>query len=184
MHWCNMVVYLNLMCPPSKLVSFGANGVIMFQGAKTRVIKQLKDKTCSYLVMSSLYSPQNKPCCTNLVLVIPNIQNWSFATICLYLLFTKLETLFGNMQFGRLFQHKTQKILTNVNTQWILMLSSSNWMVSKYRSLVVGMFEKQVTSCHAKVNLEFLLDIEFFLGLTCTLLLLEYVWNIYNFAQS
>jgi hypothetical protein len=32
--------------------------------------------------------------------------------------------------------------------------------------------------------LEFLLDIEFFLGLTCTLLLLEYVWNIYNFAQS
>jgi hypothetical protein len=121
---------------------------------------------------------------TNLVLVISNIQNWSFATICLYLLFTKLETLFGDMQLGGLFQHKTQKILKNVNTQWILMLSSNNWTVSKYRSLVVGMFEKQVTSSHAKANLEFLLDIELFLGFTCTLLLLQYVWNIYKFVQS
>lgn len=40
---------------PSKLVSFGANGVIMFQGTKTRVTKQLKDKTCFSLVRSSLY---------------------------------------------------------------------------------------------------------------------------------
>jgi hypothetical protein len=79
------------------------------------------------------------------------------------------------MQLGGLLEHKTQRILKNVNTQWILMLSSSNWMVSKYRSLVVGIFEKQVTSSHAKANLEFLLNIEFFVGLTCTLLLLEYV---------
>ncbi len=84
---------------------------------------------------------------------------------------------------GGLLEHKTKKILKNVNTQWILMLSSSNWMVSKYRSLVVGMFEKQVTSSHVKANLEFLLNIELFLGLTCTLLL-EDVRNLYKFAQS
>jgi hypothetical protein len=48
-------------------------------------------------------------------------------------------------------------------------------MVSKYKSLVVGMFEKQITSSHVKANLEFLLDIELFLALTCTLLLLENV---------
>jgi hypothetical protein len=49
---------------------------------------------------------------------------------------------------------------------------------------VVGIFEEEATTSHAKASLEFLCDIELFLGITCILLLLACMKNICKFTLS
>ncbi len=52
------------------------------------------------LFLLKVHCPLNKYCCANLVQIIIGFQNWIFAIICSYLLFTKLQTSFGEMQLA------------------------------------------------------------------------------------
>jgi len=76
------------------------------KGTLRRVIVLLKEKCVPFLL--KVHCPSNKHCCANLVQIIIGFKNWIFDIICLYLLFTKLQTSFGEMQLAGI--PKTQSL--------------------------------------------------------------------------
>lgn len=77
------------------------------KGTLTRVIVLFKEKHVFFWL--KVHCPLNKYCCANLVQIIIGFQNWIFAIIYYskiylysYLLFTKLQTSFGEMQLARI----------------------------------------------------------------------------------
>jgi len=47
------------------------------------------------------------------------------------------------------------------------MFSLAKWILTKYKTVVIQMFDEQASHDIAKTNLELLCDVEMFLGLTC-----------------
>ncbi len=91
--------------------------------------------------------------------------------------------VFGENRLVEFMEHKAFKILCNVETQWIFMLSIDKWTLCKYKSHDVHMFEEQATNVNDKSKLEILCDIETFIGLTYILPMLEHVQFLFKFVQ-
>lgn len=92
--------------------------------------------------------------------------------------------VFGENRLVEIMEHKAFKILCNVKTQWIFMLSIDKWILPKYKSHVVHMFEKQTTNFNDKSKLEILCGIETFIGFTYILPMLEHVQFLFKFVQA
>ncbi len=58
------------------------------------------------------------------------------------------------------------------------MLYPTKKKFTEYKSMVVSMFEDQVTNIVANANLDMLCGVETFLGLACIILLLKCVQNL------
>jgi hypothetical protein len=81
-------------------------------------------------------------------------------------------------------QKKGNKVLLNVKTKWISMLSLAKRVMAKYKTLLVKMALDSLTYQQAKLNYENLCDLQVLLGLACILPLLEFVHSLIKFAQT
>ncbi len=61
-------------------------------------------------------------------------------------------------------EQKASKILGNVKTRWISMLSLTKWILIEYKTIVILMFDEQASHDIVKAHLELLYDVEVFLG--------------------
>jgi hypothetical protein len=80
-------------------------------------------------------------------------------------------------------QTKGNKILQNVKTKWIFMLSLAKGEMEKYKILLVKMALGSLTNQQAKLNYENLCDIQVLLRLAYILPLLEFVHTFIKFVQ-
>jgi hypothetical protein len=72
-----------------------------------------------------------------------------------------------SLERSRLSEFKEQKvfkILCNVKTCWISMLSPTKKIFAKYKSLIVHMFDEQTANTSTKKNLDLLCNVMIFLG--------------------
>jgi predicted RNA-binding protein YlxR (DUF448 family) len=79
---------------------------------------------------------------------------------------------------------KGNKILWNVKTCWISMLSPCKWVVAKYKTLIAKMLDDQIENETIRSNLQKLLNLEFIIALHCILPLLELVHTLIKYAQG
>jgi hypothetical protein len=89
-------------------------------------------------------------------------------------------------KLAELLESKGRKILQNVKTRWISMLSPLKRVLSEYRILLVKMYSYQFikpTIPATKVNYELMVDIECLLTLAAVLPLLEVVKGLVVFVQ-
>jgi len=70
-------------------------------------------------------------------------------------------------KFTKFLEHKLLKIFHNVKTDWISIIFHTKQILTKYKTLVIQMFQEQVSNQFAKANLELLCNIEILLGLAC-----------------
>jgi len=88
-------------------------------------------------------------------------------------------------KLAELLQCKGNKILKNIKTQRISMLSSSEAMLNEYWTLVVKMVENNVNIIIVKTNNhEFLCNVKTLLGLTCVFLVLKLMQELSTFEQG
>ncbi len=64
------------------------------------------------------------------------------------------------------------------------MLSFAKQILTKYKTVVIQMFNEQASHDITKSNLELFCDVEMFLGLTCIIPMLELVQGLSKFAQN
>jgi hypothetical protein len=76
------------------------------------------------------------------------------------------------------------KILHNVKTRWISMLSPTKRIFVEYKSLILHMFDEQIANTWAKTNLDLLCNVEIFLDLICILPLFECMQSLSKFVQA
>jgi hypothetical protein len=69
--------------------------------------------------------------------------------------------LLDRCNLAKFLEYKALKILHNVMTRWIPMLFLAKWILTKYKILVIQMFQEQVSNESTKAKLELLCDIEF-----------------------
>jgi len=79
---------------------------------------------------------------------------------------------------------KGNKIIWNVKTRWISMLSPTKRVMVEYKTLLMKITLDNPTNQQAMLNYEHLCDIHILLGLACILPLLESVHALIKFAQS
>jgi hypothetical protein len=79
---------------------------------------------------------------------------------------------------------KGNKILWNVKTRWISMLSPAKRVMAEYKILLVKMTLDNPTNQQGMLNYEHLCDIHILLRLACILPLLESMHVLIKFAQS
>jgi len=68
-----------------------------------------------------------------------------------------------------LMKTKGSKILWNVKTRWINMLSTKKWVMSMYMPLVTKMVENNPSLMATRVNFELLCDVKLLISLSCLL---------------
>jgi hypothetical protein len=87
--------------------------------------------------------------------------------------------------FIKWLETKGLKLLRNVKTRWISMLSFTKWVfVDIYKTLTMRMNDDLNIVATTKTNLVYLFDIELVMGLTYILPMLEVVHVLIKFAQS
>jgi hypothetical protein len=118
-----------------KLMTFGANGVSIFQGVKSRVTKQISDGWAPHSMGEHCMAHQ-----TNLMIqtlshlsmvnriegLLSTLYNYFCKSPKRYLEFSKLT---------KVMETKGAKILKDVKTQWISMLSLVKHDMAKYKTL-------------------------------------------------
>jgi hypothetical protein len=78
---------------------------------------------------------------------------------------------------------KGNKILWNIKTRWIYMISLAKRVLFKYRTLFMKMALDAPIIPFAKSNLSLLIDVEFLLGLNVMMLMLKVVHSLIKFAK-
>jgi hypothetical protein len=78
---------------------------------------------------------------------------------------------------------KGLKLLRNMKTRWISMLSPTKWVMAKYKTLLMKMALDMDANSQATTNFEHLVDLDMLLSLFCILLFLEFVHNLIKFFQ-
>jgi hypothetical protein len=82
----------------------------------------------------------------------------------------------------KILESKGLKLLRNIKTCWISMLSPLEWLLVKYKSMVVKMHMDAPKSKSAWDNLDLLCDLELVLGLPCILPMLEVVHTLIKYV--
>jgi len=127
--------------------------------------------------------------CTNLVV----------ATLSSLKLVSKVESLLVGMynyfihnpkqhldfyKLAKILESKGNKLLKNIKTRWISMLSPCKNFFVEYKLLVVKMVEDNDHIENAKSNYKLLSNVEMFLKLAWVLLYLETMQGLFKFAQG
>jgi hypothetical protein len=86
-------------------------------------------------------------------------------------------------KFVKTLETKGLKLLRNVKTHWISMLSLLKCVLARYKSLVVKMHYDCVKSKYVHDNFELLCDLDLILGLPCVMPILEVVHSLIKYAQ-
>jgi hypothetical protein len=86
--------------------------------------------------------------------------------------------------FAKLLETKGLKLICNVKTRWISMLSLAKRILAEYKTLVVKMHDDLHIVATTKTNLQYLCDIEVVMGLACIMLLLESIHVLIKFVQA
>jgi hypothetical protein len=179
-----------------RMVSFGADGVSVFQGSRTGVTTQLKEHDAPFMI--GVHCMVHR---TNLAVEplsnLPMVEK--LETLCqgLYNYFTMSSK--KHLEFQKLadiVETEGLRMCKNVKTRWISLLEPLRRVLSEYKTLVVKMCEdlvvkepaltpKQQTSKEfARRNLDMLCDISTLLALPCLMPLLDCVNSLMKFAQS
>jgi hypothetical protein len=85
---------------------------------------------------------------------------------------------------AELLECKHNKIIKNIKTHYISMLTPSKRILSEYKALVVKMVKDNVIVDTTKTNYELLSDVETLMGFFCIILSLELVHGLSKFAQN
>ena len=166
------------------LITFGADGVSTFQGAKTGVTVQLVTKHAPFMVGVHCMAHR-----TNLAVqtlsefeVVRHVED-VLAALYSYFSSSPKRTL----EFQKLaacLESKGNKILRNVKTRWISMLGPAKRLLEEYKPLVMKMAVDAPKEAAAKKNLSMLLDWQNMLTLPCLMPMLHSVNSLIKFAQS
>jgi hypothetical protein len=92
-----------------------------------------------------------------------------FAAIILFFFFHSPKKHIEFLKLTDLMKTKGSKILWNVKTRWISMLSTTKWVMSMYMPLVAKMAENNPSLMAARVNFELLCDVNLLISLSCLL---------------
>jgi hypothetical protein len=123
----------------SKLVCFGADGVSTFQGAKTGVTTQIREKWGPFSLGAN--------CCSHRVnLVVENLSKYRMVSRLerlfqsMYLYFCRSNKCHAQLQkLPDFMETKGNKMLRIIETCWISMRSPRKRIMSEYTSLMVKM---------------------------------------------
>jgi hypothetical protein len=89
--------------------------------------------------------------------------------------FHSLKKFLEFQKLANLINTKNNKLLRNVKTYWISMLSPTKWIYVKYRFIIVKMYSENSKSDKALRNLDAMCDVKLILGLLSILPLFECV---------
>jgi hypothetical protein len=78
---------------------------------------------------------------------------------------------------------KGPKLLRNVKTKWISMLSLTKWVIAKNKTLLMKMAINMYANSQATTKFEHLVDLDMLLSLFYILPFLEFVHNLLKFSQ-
>ncbi len=152
----------------TKLICFGRDNVNVFQGTKFGVTKHIhNDYELESIRMHYMAHWVNMVVQTLLIFpLVKNIENSFIQTLHVYFAHSPKR----HLEFAKLveiMETKGNKILHNVKTKWISMLSLAKRMMVEYKTLVVKMVMDQNTNQQSKFNYEHLCELQILLGLTC-----------------
>jgi len=160
-----MVVFFNVDFV-AKLISFGVDGVNVFQGVHSGVICQMQDNYSPHLegihcmahrtnmVVQTLFQI---PIVKSIKDLLQSLYSFFFHSLKMYIEFFKLEELM---------KEKRKKILWNVETCWINMLSPTKKVMAVYTPLLAKMGKDTPSIMFAKMNFEFFCDINLLISLS------------------
>lgn len=176
----------------NKLLSFGSDGVNTFQGCKTGVATQIRDKWAPFSL--------GVKCCGHRInLCVETLSNFPFVSRLesflqsLYAYFCRSNKRHVELQkLATLLETKGNKVLRNNTTRWISMRSPARRALEEYKTLVVKMGmdmtpspgDKEKCPAAATENFDSLVDIELLLSLACFQHLLTIVHCLIKFAQT
>jgi hypothetical protein len=125
-----------------KLVNIGCNGSSMFQGHKTGVTHQFEKKVVPLVIRVHYFAHK-----TNVVVIILAdflfVHQLEFLLQSFYAFFRHNLKKFAKFQkLVDLLQTKGNKLLGNVKTHWISMLSPAKWVNLEFFPLIVKMHVK------------------------------------------
>jgi hypothetical protein len=84
----------------------------------------------------------------------------------------------------KLLETKGLKLLPNVKTKWISMLSFANQILAEYKTLMFKMNDDLNIVVLTSINLKYLYGIKVVMGLTCIMLMLEVIHALIKFVQG
>jgi hypothetical protein len=168
----------------AKFVSFGADGVSVFQGVRTRVTVQLKEKHAPFVYGMHYMSHR-----TNLIVQtlsqVPLVMRIEELLQSLYSFFSHSPKRNQELaDLANIVETAGQRILRNVKTRWISCLEPVKRLMSEYKALVLKMHLDSSSLATAKANLNLLSEIELLLGLACILPMLEALNYLIKFSQQ
>jgi hypothetical protein len=168
----------------AKFVSFGADGVSVFQGVRTRVTVQLKEKHAPFVYGMHYMSHR-----TNLIVQtlsqVPLVMRIEELLQSLYSFFSHSPKRNQELaDLANIVETAGQRILRNVKTRWISCLEPVKRLMSEYKALVLKMHLDSSSLATAKANLNLLSEIELLLGLACILPMLEALNYLIKFFQQ
>ena len=170
-----------------RFMAFGADGASVLQRKKNCVTNELQVSHTPHMQGMHCVAHRSNlavQCLSDLEMVA-RIETLLAA---LHKYFSKFPKYHLELQkLAELLESMGIKILQNIKTRWISMLSSLKRVLSEYRILLVKMYFDHFvkpTIPTAKVNYELMVDIKSLLTLTTVLPLLEAVKALVVFAQS
>ncbi len=157
---------------------FGVDGVITFQGFRSRVIVQIQHQYAPFVIgvhcIPHDTNPFNLPlnsCIKNLLQCLYGYFNHSPKK---HLEFTKLVEIM---------EIEGNKILWNIKTRWISMINLVKCGLFKYCILLMKMALDALIVPFAKSNLFLLTNVGTLLGLNTMMLMLQVIHSLIKFAQ-
>jgi hypothetical protein len=162
----------------AKFVSFGGNGVSVFQGVRTGVTIQLKEKHAPFVYGMHCMSHR-----TNLAVQtlsqVPLVMRIEELLLSLYSFFSHSRKKNQDLaDLANIMETAGQRIMRNVKTRWISCLEPVK------RLIVLKMHLDSLSLGTAKANLNLLCEIELLLGLACILPMLEALNYLIKFSQQ
>jgi hypothetical protein len=155
--------------------------IFLFQGHWIRVTSQLKSCNTPFLIgVHYMAHNQSNSYFVQLVLVF-----------CIEFMLQSLYAFFAHnpkkfLEFSKLvktLETKRLKLLRNVQTHWISMLSPLKCVQDQYKSLIVKMCSNCEKNKYSPDNFELLCDLDLILGLPCVMPILKAIHSFIKYAQ-
>ncbi len=167
-----------------KLASIGSDKSSIFQGHQTCMTTHIKDKVAPFITKMHCFAHW-----TNLVVItlsnVPLLHQLEGILQNIYVFYLhNLKKFVEFQKLANLLNTKDNKILWNVKTHWILMLSPSKIIYYEYWPLIVKMHIESPNNDTANKNLNARCDVELILGLPCLLPLFECVHKLIKIVQG
>lgn len=146
----------------NKLVYFGVDKITIFHNVKSGVMTQLMQKYIPFV--SDVHCMAHR---TNIVVQTLNtlslVSKIEFLFVSMYNYFChNLKLHLETTKLVELLQLKGNKILNNIKTHWISMLSLSKHVLSEYKPPIVKMVEDSSTINTTRTNYKLFCDVETF----------------------